>query len=142
MPVRRLLALAAALILAVVLLLDVLSDENPPDPPRTAPGRSAGPRPVPGPPSTVVASIPAVVDRPRPVRARVGDVVRLSVAATRPDSVTIQGYDRVEPVDPDTPARFSFLAERPGEFEIRLTSSGRIVGVLLVGLRRPAGPAG
>jgi hypothetical protein len=82
-------------------------------------------------PATVVAAIPARVRRPQPVRARVGDFVRLEVRSSGPDSVSVGGYDRVEPSDPATPAQFAFFAQRAGRFPIR-TQSGKLAGLLVV----------
>ncbi len=77
-----------------------------------------------GPPSrTIVASIPAAAPAPRTVRARVGDVVKLAIVSRTAGTVTLDGYDRIEPVAPQSPARFSFIAQRAGSFPIRLLQS-------------------
>jgi len=39
---------------------------------------------------------------------------------------------RIDAVDPTTPARFSLLADEPGEHAIELLGSGRRIGTLVV----------
>lgn len=128
MLARRLLVLIALLLVAAAIATALSPHDN-----------STATRPVDGQgpvaePATVVAAIPAGVLRPQPVRARVGDLVRLEVRSAGPDSVSIGGYDRVEQSDPDTPAQFAFFAERAGRFPIRM-ESGKLAGLLIV---RPA----
>ena len=57
--------------------------------------------------------------------------------------------DRMDTIDPDSPARFSLLAGEPGEYPIELVEADRQIGTLVIrglglALRRPArrGPAG
>lgn len=91
-----------------------------PLPATTAPTTSAAAPPDRSPARTVTLSLPAGSTAATVVRARAGDLVRLTVAAAAPGTVTIDGLDRLEPVDPDTPARFEFFADRPGAFPVRL----------------------
>ena len=136
MPARRLLPVVALLLLALALAASIdtgnqggTSDRAPASPaPREPPAESA----------TVTATLAPNVRRPEPVRARVGDLVHLQVLGTAPDSVTIKGYDVVETVDAESPARFEFFAETPGSFPVRFQSDGRVAGVLEV-RPRPAG---
>ena len=80
----------------------------------------------PSPPSqAVVARIPVASLAPATVRARAGDLVKLTVASQQPGIVTIDGYDRIEPVESQSPARFSFLAKRIGSFPVRFRASGQ-----------------
>jgi hypothetical protein len=128
---RRLLVLIALLLVAAAIATalsprDDSTATRPPDPP---PGQTTVAEPA-----TVVAAIPARSRRPQPVRARVGDFVRLEVRSAAPGSVSVGGYDRVEQSDPDTPAQFEFVAERAGRFPIRM-DSGKLAGLLIV---RPA----
>lgn len=124
---RRLLVLIALLLVAAA-IATALSPHN-----DSTATRPVEPAPVTE-PATVVAAIPARERRPQPVRARVGDFVRLEVRSTGPDSVSVGGYDRVEQSDPDTPAQFAFFVERAGRFPIRM-ESGKLAGLLIV---RPA----
>lgn len=125
---RRLLVLIALLLVAAAIAtaLSPRDDSTATRPPDPRPGQATVVEPA-----TVVAAIPARVGRPQPVRARVGDFVRLEVRSSAPDSVSVGGYDRVEPSDPATPAQFAFFAQRAGRFPIRM-QSGKIAGLLVV----------
>lgn len=69
---------------------------------------------------------------PAVVRIDEGDFLHLSVRAPSPDIVELLGTDRSAAVDPSTPARFDFIASRPGTFPIRLQETGRDAGRLVV----------
>ena len=60
------------------------------------------------------------VTGPRRPEFTVGDRVILVVRADVVDHVHVHGYDLMKDVTPDTPARFSFLADAPGRFEVEL----------------------
>lgn len=66
------------------------------------------------------------------VRAEVGDLVELTVTADGPDSAAIEGLGLVEALAPGAPARFSFLADRPGSFPVTLTISDDRAGRIIV----------
>ena len=74
---------------------------------------------------------------PAVVRARVGDLVRLSVRASSPGVVELVGTGRFDTVDASTPARFEFFAERPGSYPIHLPEADRDAGRLLVERAEP-----
>lgn len=76
------------------------------------------------------------------VRVRVGDVVELTVSSRRPDSVAIEELGLVKAVGPGAPARFSFLADRPGAYPVMLTISDERAGRIVVRAKpkREAGP--
>jgi hypothetical protein len=69
--------------------------------------------------------------RPRDVRARVGDTVRLTVAGDVVDSVELGELD-VEAIDPESPALFELLAEVPGSYPITLLDADRQLGELVI----------
>jgi hypothetical protein len=71
--------------------------------------------------------------RPQTVSARVGDHVRLTVTASRPDAVSIPALGQSQPVDPYTPAMFDLLPDLPGSFPVTLQQSGRRVATLRIG---------
>jgi len=93
---------------------------------------------------TISRTIAATSPTPPTVRARAGDVVKLAIVSSATGTVTLDGYDRIEPVGPQSPARFSFVAERAGSFPVRLRQSpagpgspregpqGRWIGLLVV----------
>ena len=66
-----------------------------------------------------------------------GDVVRIVVSADVPDDIHLHGYDIEKKVAPGQPAKFRFIAELEGEFELEshvAEDAGRdpLVGTLIV----------
>ncbi len=59
-----------------------------------------------------------------------GDLVELTVSGDERDSVMLM--DRIEAIDPVSPARFSVLADEPGEHPIELLDADREVGTLVI----------
>jgi hypothetical protein len=68
------------------------------------------------------------------VVARVGQLVVITVEAGALDSVSLDELG-IEPVEPDSPARFELLAEVPGDYPIELLQADRTIGSLEI---RPA----
>ena len=66
------------------------------------------------------------------VRVKRGDILRLDVSGDVLDSVELDGLDRVEVIEPVTPAMFEVLAERPGTYPIRLVAADRRIGRLVI----------
>jgi hypothetical protein len=137
---RRLLLLVAILLLSatVTALLAPSGVRRNPGPAVT--GSTAPPERVaarPGPPMgrIVRARVRVSVGHPPVVRARLGDLIELSVVLGRPSTVAL-GEDRVESGDEDTPARFDFIADRTGVYRIRRLDDGRTVARLVVSRRR------
>jgi hypothetical protein len=95
-----------------------------PTPAATAP--ASGPATV----RTVERTISADADRPQRVVVDEGDIVQLEVASSEIDSVVFM--DEVEPVDPESDARFNVLADEVAEHEIRLLDADRVIGTLEV----------
>lgn len=120
-------------------------DERTATRPATPPTGSAPPT------RTISRSIAATSPTPPTVRARAGDVVNLAIVSSATGTVTLDGYDRIEPVGPQSPARFSFIAERAGSFPVRLRQSpiatagpregpqGLRIGLLVVEEAQPKG---
>ena len=80
--------------------------------------------------TTVKESVSAMSDD-SVVTVRSGDLVELTVdGGDEPDSVSVLG--RIDAVDPTTPARFSLLAGRPGEYPIELLQEERQIGTLVI----------
>lgn len=103
--------------------------------PATTPGAgeaTTAESPAAEPGTRTVAAVAANLPAKRPVQARPGELVELTVTHDGPDSVTIEGYDLVEAVDSATPARFEFPADRVGTFPVRLVQAGTQVGTLEV----------
>jgi hypothetical protein len=85
-----------------------------------------------GRPSGADRTVRGTLPRDEVVRARVGDLVELTVTARAADSATIGGFGQTEAVAPGAPARFSILADRAGSFPVTLTLSDDRAGRILV----------
>jgi hypothetical protein len=116
---RRLLLLAAVLMLLAALAAGLAPQERA-DAPSPATSLPNG--------TTVVEQISAA-DSDARVVVRRGDVLRLEVAGDTLDSVLIERLDRIEAIEPLTPARFELLADAPaGVYPIRLVEADRRIG--------------
>jgi hypothetical protein len=81
------------------------------------------------PPASVVeASLPG----DKEVRARVGDVIRLTVSAPSADVVELSTLAVEAPVDAGQPAELVFVADRAGAFRVRLRDAGESIGTVRV----------
>lgn len=134
MRARRTLTILAvvALMTAAVVAVAPERGERTPSRPLTAP-----PGTTPTPSGARGREISAVLDaaearRPRVVEATVGDLLDLTVRVQEADSVVLDDFDRIEPVDPSSPARIELLLDRPGRFDVRLQRIDRVVGRLEV----------
>ncbi len=127
MPARRLLLAVALLLAALALVISVRAENNDHQATRPVVTGGAGREGA-----TVVATLAPRAGRPGRVTARLGDLVMLEVPGAEPDTVEIDGYDEVQTVDPQNPARFDFVADRTGTFRVRFSGTGRIAGVLVV----------
>jgi hypothetical protein len=120
MLARRLLLLAAVLLLLTALAAGLAPDpEGEPLPPPRATGTV----------ETVDASMDAGATD-QSVRASVGDLIRLEVAGDVLDAVEIEQLDRIDAIEPVTPARFEVIAEQAGVFPVRLIEADRRIGRL------------
>ena len=118
---RRLLLLVAALLLLVSIAGALTPREDTtPEQPVTAKRPSAS--------ATVRGTLP----RPTAVRARVGDLVALRVRSGTADQAELPAFGLSEPVGPDLVAEFTFIADRPGRFPVRLSLAGDEAGALIV----------
>ena len=94
--------------------------------------------PTPTPTTTADAATPVrnvrrtlvITDEPGRITVHQGDLLQLTVKSNELDSVSV--LDRVEPVERESPALFSVLADTPGQFPIELVDAGRVVGTLVV----------
>ncbi|HTX70569.1 MAG TPA: hypothetical protein VMT10_12990 [Solirubrobacteraceae bacterium] len=78
-----------------------------------------------GPGATVVsATLPAE----RVVRARVGDLVQLSVRSSSPDIANMTAIGVSTPVGPRLPGTLQFTADVPGRFPVTLSLAARVAG--------------
>ena len=87
-----------------------------------------------GAPETVTRSIDATAPPVR-ITVREGDTVVLEVSADTLGAVILDGVERIEPVEPESPARMEVLMDEPGSFALRFLESGRRIATVDV---RPA----
>jgi hypothetical protein len=121
---RRLLLLAAVLMLLTVVAAGLAPTEESPTTPeaRSLPDGT-----------TVVKRIRADPSASTQVAVRRGDLLELEVEGDTLDSVLIERLDRIEAMDPTTPARFNLVIDaRAGSYPIRLVEADRRIGSLVV----------
>ena len=123
MLARRLLLLAA-----VLMLLAVIAAGLAPQEPADEPSLQASDLPAGG---EVAEQLSADGSDSRRVVVNRGDVLTLDISGTTPDSVLIERLDRIESIDPSTPAHFELLADAPaGVYPIRLIDADRRIGAI------------
>jgi hypothetical protein len=121
---RRLLLLAAVLMLLAALAAGLAPREPVTEQPQEE--RSSLPAGT-----TVVKEIPAAPGSDSRVVVRRGDLLKLEVTGDTLDSVLIERLDRIEAIEPLTPARFEILADAaPGVYPIRLLEADRRIGTI------------
>jgi hypothetical protein len=124
MPLRRILVALLVLMIVMSIAASLSSNDDSATAPAVVPAQDGQAR-------TLSATLP----RERPVAAAVGDHILLTVAVDAADQVQIDGYDLVEPVDPQTPAQFDFVAGQEGRFAVTQVGSGRVLGHLEIVVR-------
>jgi hypothetical protein len=121
------------IMVAVLMGLTALAASVAPRQPVTREGRET-PTPTPAtagsPTFSIVKKSLSTEEGDARVPVRVGDIVELEVAGSERDSVMVLG--RIDTIDPTTPARFSLLADKPGEYPIKLLEAEREVGTLVI----------
>jgi len=128
------------LIVAVLMGMTALAASVAPRDPTLRDRGSATPTATPSPPDpapadgVVEARLEEISADGRPERVVVerGELIELVVSSPEIGSVDLEGLDRVEPVDPESAARFQILAELPGEYPIRLLDDERRIGTLVI----------
>jgi hypothetical protein len=120
MLARRLLLLAAVLMLLTALAAGLAPEPDDPSPPAPRAAQT---------PEIVEASL-NTTDADQSVAARVGDLIKLEVAGDVLDQVQIERLDRIDAVEPTTPARFEVIPETAGVYPIRLIEADRRIGRL------------
>jgi hypothetical protein len=123
------------LLVAVLMGLTALAASIAPREPLIRGERQATPTPTPSPPpsSPNVVTVKRKLDVSQPAKrvvVREGDLVDLEVKGDDIDSVEL--LDEVAPLDPQSPAIFQLLADRPGSYPIQLVDADRRVGTLVV----------
>ena len=136
MLARRLLLLIAVLLVAGAFASAIAPRDTTRNDRTARTGGTTASTPAPAPTAgstglTVEAELPGPAGgKTKTVRARVGDLIDLTVRAPGPDTVSIEGYDEIQPADADNPARFSFFADQEGAFDVTLQQAGTVAGRL------------
>ncbi len=124
MLARRLLLLAAVLMLIATLAAGLAPEQQPTDSSPAA--RSTLPAGT-----TVVEHLSVDSGADSRIVVRRGDLLRLEVSGNVLDSVLIERLDRMEPIEPLTPARFEILADAAaGFYPIKLVEADRRIGAI------------
>jgi hypothetical protein len=108
-------------------------------PRQPAPRTGAQPSPsaaAPAPLAPVEAAVDAEAGKAAHVTVDEGRMLVLEVRSDQLDSVSLEGLDRIEVVDPSSPARFELLAEPAGTYAIELVEEGREIGRIEIRARR------
>ena len=128
MLARRLLLLAAVLLLLTAMAASIAPRDLTGGDDGAATGAPALPA------GTVIAEeIPAAPGSNSRIAVSRGDTLQLEVAGDELDSVLIERMDRVDGIEPTTPARFDLLIDAPaGSYPIRLVDADRRIGSIVV----------
>jgi hypothetical protein len=121
------------ILVAVLMGLTALAASVAPRQPTTREERQAAtpaPAPAGSPTFTTVEKSLSTTDGESVVTVHEGDLVELTVDGIEQDSVSVLG--RMDAIDPTTPARFSLLADKPGEHPIVLVGEERQIGTLVI----------
>jgi hypothetical protein len=121
------------ILVAVLMGLTALAASVAPRQPVRENGREATPTPAPaGEPTLVTLEKTLSTDAGADAQVTVeeGDLVELTVTGDESDAVMV--LDRIDSIDPTTPARFSLLAGEPGEHPIELVEADRRIGTLVI----------
>jgi hypothetical protein len=128
MLARRLLLLAAVLMLLTAVAASIA--------PRDLTGKDDGPVRGPGDlpaGDTIAKEIPAAPGSNTRIPVSRGDTLQLQVAGDVLDSVLLERLDRIDGIDPTSPAHFDILIDSPpGSYPIRLVDADRRIGSIVV----------
>jgi hypothetical protein len=127
---QRVLARRVLILMAILLVLISVAAALAPQPRQAPPqGRSA----VPAGEQRTERISAAEGAAPARVPVRRGDVLTLEVAGDVIDTVQLERLNRIDPIEPTTPARFTMLIEAPaGVYPIRLLAADRRIGMIEV----------
>jgi len=120
--------LPVTLFFAVLLLVSSITAPRPaPVPEGPAPELAPAP-----PPGEGGRNREATMPEDATVELRLGDLLELTVIAEERGTVQVEALGEVEPVAPDAPARFTFYAERPGTYAVRMLDTDEVLGEIVV----------
>jgi hypothetical protein len=125
---RRFLILVAVL-MGLTALAASVAPRQPVERDRQSEG-SPTPAPAGSPTFVTVEKELSVGDEAERVSVREGEVVELTISGPERGSVML--LNRIDAIDPHSPARFSLLAGVPGEYPIKLLEADREIGTLVI----------
>jgi hypothetical protein len=117
-------------LVAVLMGLTALAASVAPRQPAERAEQSPTPAPAGSATFTTVSEQLSTTEGDARVSVRTGDVVELTISGPERDSVML--LDRMDTIDPESPARFSLLAGKPGEYPIELVDADRRIGTLVI----------
>jgi hypothetical protein len=142
MAARRLLILMLGVLAVSTLAAALLAPAPEPEPAETTTDRvenPEAPKRRTGTGHLIEAELRTTGGRFKRIRLRPGDQLALTVRSRTGAQVEIPAFGLIEDVHRDDPARFDLLAGRRGTFEVRLVSTGRVIGRVRVGTAHPTG---
>jgi hypothetical protein len=122
---RRLL-LPVTVLFLVLLVLGSLGQQN------QATRKDFATTPGPPPNARTVSTVEATMPEAKEVRAKVGDLVTLTVESEDLGGVEVPAFGETEPVAPEAPAIFDLLPTEAGRYPVVATETGDEIGVLVV----------
>ncbi|MDB5297859.1 MAG: hypothetical protein JWO31_3842 [Phycisphaerales bacterium] len=135
-PLRLLIvATAMVAVLALVAGFAAENEQNREDK-RTATETVVAPAPAP------TRVINADVPRAKPIVARVGQSVQLTVKLAEDDTLIIDAFGLDEGIAANIPTPILFTAISPGRYDLKLQNSGKVIGQLVVKPARPVSESG
>lgn len=118
------------ILVAVLMGMTALAATVAPRQPVTNEERQATPTPAPAGTPTMATIRKELTTSDADLTVNQGDLVELTISGPERDSVML--LDRMDTVDPQSPARFSLLAGEPGEYPIELVDADRQIGTLVI----------
>ena len=118
------------ILVAVLMGMTALAASLAPRQPVSQQERESTPTPAPAGTPTLVTVEKQLTTADANVTVEQGDLVELTISGPESDSVML--LDRMDTIHPDSPARFSILADEPGEYPIELVDADREIGTLVI----------
>jgi hypothetical protein len=128
MLLRRMMFLAALLLLTSFVANALVANQREDD-------RATAPEPSAAPPAGGLRQVEARMPGTRSVRARVGDLVSLTITTEEPTDLSIDALGLSASASPQVPAVLEFVASDEGRYPVRVEQTGAELGVLVVGPR-------
>ena len=118
------------ILVAVLMGMTALAASVAPRQPVSQEERESTPTPAPAGASTLVTVEKELTTSDANLTVQEGDLVELTISGPERDSVML--LNRMDTIHPESPARFSLLADEPGEYPIELVDADRQIGTLTI----------